>query len=216
MTSNYFMFLNIIGVAFFAVSGALMGHKKQINGFGIVVVGVMTALGGGTIRDLLLGKPIFWVTVSDYLFVTYLAILCTILFVRYMPSPSNFFFILMDAIGLAIFNIVGIEKALIEGTGMTVALTMGMTTGIFGGLMRDVVCREIPLVMRGDLYASACLAGGLAYALLFSLDVAYVWCIVGALHVTVLLRIGSVYWNWRVDLFHKRTHKGRGFKIRKQ
>ena len=80
MTSNYFMFLNIIGVAFFAVSGALMGHKKQINGFGIVVVGVMTALGGGTIRDLLLGKPIFWVTVSDYLFVTYLAILCTVLF----------------------------------------------------------------------------------------------------------------------------------------
>jgi uncharacterized membrane protein YeiH len=149
MTSDYFLFLNIVGVAFFAISGALMGHNKNINGFGIVVVGAMTAVGGGTIRDLLLGKPIFWVIVSDYLFVVYLAILATILFIRYMPSPASFYFIVMDAIGLAVFNIVGIEKALIEGTGMLVAITMGLTTGIFGGLMRDVVCREVPLVMRG-------------------------------------------------------------------
>jgi uncharacterized membrane protein YeiH len=84
-----------------------------------------------------------------------------------MPSPSNFYFILIDTIGLAIFNVVGIEKALISGTGMIVALTMGMTTGIFGGLMRDVVCREVPYVMRGDVYASACFAGGLTYAAFF-------------------------------------------------
>lgn len=211
MTSDYFLFLNIVGVAFFAISGALMGHNKNINGFGIVVVGAMTAVGGGTIRDLLLGKPIFWVVVSDYLFVVYLAILATILFIRYMPSPASFYFIVMDAIGLAVFNIVGIEKALIEGTGMLVAITMGLTTGIFGGLMRDVVCREVPLVMRGDLYASACLAGGLTYALLFAVDIDYAWCIVGSLFVTVFLRVGSVYWNWHIDLFHKRTHKKRMF-----
>ena len=110
MSSDYFLFLNIVGVAFFAISGALMGHQKQINGFGIVVVGAITAIGGGTIRDLMLGKPIFWVEVSDYLFATYTAILVTIIFVRYMPSPANFYFIMMDAVGLAIFNIVGIEK----------------------------------------------------------------------------------------------------------
>lgn len=214
MSSDYFLFLNIVGVAFFAVSGALMGHQKQINGFGIVVVGAITAIGGGTIRDLMLGKPIFWVEVSDYLFATYTAILVTILFVRYMPSPANFFFIVMDAIGLAIFNIVGIEKALIEGTGMLVALTMGVVTGIFGGLMRDVICREVPLVMKSDLYASTCLAGGLTYAALFAMDVAYFWCILGALIVTVFLRLGSVYWNWNIDLFHKRTHKKRAFRLR--
>ena len=139
MSTEYFIVLGVVGVAFFAVSGALLGHDKSINGFGIVVVGVMTALGGGTLRDLLLGKPIFWVETSEYLLATYSAIFATVLFIRYMPSPSNFYFILIDTIGLAIFNVIGIEKALISGTGMIVALTMGMTTGIFGGLMRDVV-----------------------------------------------------------------------------
>lgn len=207
MSSDYFIVLGIVGVAFFAVSGALLGHDKNINGFGIVVVGVMTALGGGTLRDLLLGKPIFWVETSEYLLATYPAIFATVLFVRYMPSPSNFYFILIDTIGLAIFNVMGIEKALMSGTGMIVALTMGMTTGIFGGLMRDVVCREVPYVMRGDVYASACFTGGLTYAALFTLDISYLWCILGSILVTVLLRIASLHWGVKIDLFRKRTPK---------
>ena len=209
MSSEYFIVLGILGVAFFAVSGALLGHDKNINGFGIVVVGVMTALGGGTLRDLLLGKPIFWVETSEYLIATYSAIFATVLFVRYMPSPSNFYFILIDTIGLAIFNVIGIEKALISGTGMIVALTMGMTTGIFGGLMRDVVCREVPYVMRGDVYASACFAGGLSYAALFALDTPYIWCILGSIFVTVLLRTASLHWGVKVDLFRKRTPRSK-------
>ncbi|WP_394220967.1 trimeric intracellular cation channel family protein [Alteromonas gracilis] len=207
MSSDYFIVLGIIGVAFFAVSGALLGHDKNINGFGIVVVGVMTALGGGTLRDLLLGKPIFWVETSEYLLATYLAIFATVLFVRYLPSPSNFYFIFIDTVGLAIFNVMGIEKALISGASMIVALTMGMTTGIFGGLMRDVVCREVPYVMRGDVYASACFAGGLTYAALFAFDIPYIWCILGSISVTVLLRVASLHWGVKIDLFRKRTPK---------
>ncbi len=144
---------------------------------------------------------------SEYLLATYSAIFATVLFVRYMPSPSNFYFILIDTIGLAIFNVMGIEKALMSGTGMIVALTMGMTTGIFGGLMRDVVCREVPYVMRGDVYASACFAGGLTYAALFTLDISYLWCILGSILVTVLLRIASLHWGVKIDLFRKRTPK---------
>ena len=205
MTTEYFHFLGVLGVAFFAVSGTLLGHEKKINGFGVVVVAAMTALGGGTVRDVLLGEPIFWISSPDYLLSTYSAIIGTILFIRYMPPLSNYYFIFVDAVGLAIFNIMGIEKALINGSGMIVAITMGMTTGIFGGLMRDVVCREIPLVMQGDVCASACLAGGLTYAALFSLDIPYVWCIVGSILVTVLLRVGSEHWGWRVNLFKKRN-----------
>ena len=207
MSSDYFLFLNIVGVAFFAVSGALLGHDKNINGFGIVVVGVMTALGGGTLRDLLLGKPIFWIETSEYLLATYTAIFATVLFIRYMPSPANFYFILIDTVGLATFNVIGIEKALISGTSMIVALTMGMTTGIFGGLMRDVVCREVPYVMRGDIYASACFAGGLTYAALFAVDIPYIWCILGSIFVTVSLRIASLHFGVKIDLFRKRTPK---------
>lgn len=210
MTSEYFHFLSVLGVAFFAVSGTLLGHEKKINGFGVFVVASMTALGGGTIRDVLLNQPIFWITMPDYLLSTYAAIIITVLSIRYMPDLSNYYFISVDAIGLAIFNIVGIEKALIEGAGMIVAITMGMTTGIFGGLMRDVVCREVPLVMQGDVYASACLAGGLTYAALFALDIAYAWCILGSLAVTVILRVGSVYWGWEVNLFKKRSMPSNG------
>jgi uncharacterized membrane protein YeiH len=204
MTTEYFHFLGILGVAFFAVSGTLLGHEKKINGFGVVVVASLTALGGGTIRDVILSQPIFWINSPDYLLSTYAAIIGTILFIRYMPPLSNYYFIFVDAVGLAIFNIMGIEKALIEGTGMIIAITMGMTTGIFGGLMRDVVCREIPLVMQGDVYASACLAGGLTYAALFSLDAPYAWCILGSVIVTVVLRAGATRWGWQVNLFKKR------------
>lgn len=203
MTSDYFLFLGLFGVAFFAVSGALMGHEKSINGFGVVVVASVTALGGGTIRDLLLTLPIFWVETPSYLYSTYGAVVLTVLSIRYLPPLSNYYFILMDAAGLAIFNIMGIEKALIEGTGMVVALTMGMTTGIFGGLLRDVICREVPLVMRGDLYATACLSGGLAYAALFALDIPYVWCILGSLFTTVFIRLGALHWGWKPNIFRK-------------
>ena len=98
------------------------------------------------------------------------AIFVTVMFIRHLPDVSNYYMLLVDAIGMAIFNVVGIEKALIEGTTMMVALTMGMTTGIFGGLIRDVICREVPLVMREELYSTACFAGGLTYATLFLLE----------------------------------------------
>ena len=203
MTADYFLFLGLFGVAFFAVSGALMGHEKSINGFGVVVVASVTALGGGTIRDLLLTQPIFWVETPSYLYSAYGAVILTVISIRYLPPLSNYYFILMDAAGLAIFNIMGMEKALIEGTGMIVALTMGMTTGIFGGLLRDVICREVPLVMRGDLYATTCLSGGLAYAALFTLDAPYAWCILGSLITTVFIRLGSLHWGWKPNIFKK-------------
>ena len=207
MTAEYFNFLSLIGVAFFAISGALLGHDKDIGGFGVVVVGSVTALGGGTLRYILLNQPVFWIANPDYLYATYGAIFVTVMFIRHLPDVSNYYMLLVDAIGMAIFNVVGIEKALIEGTTMVVALTMGMTTGIFGGLIRDVICREVPLVMREELYSTACFAGGLTYATLFLLDVPYLWCIIGSLLVTVFLRLGALHFGWQPNLFRKRTPK---------
>ncbi len=205
MASDYFHLLNLIGVAFFAISGTLMGHEKNIGGFGVVVVASVTALGGGTLRDVLLNQPVFWIAEPDYLYATYSAIFIAVIFIRHLPHVSNYYMLLVDALGMAIFNIVGIEKSLIEGTTMIVAITMGMTTGIFGGLMRDVICREVPLVMREELYSTACLSGGLTYATLFLLEVPYVWCILGALFITVFLRLGSLHWGWQPNIFRKRS-----------
>ena len=99
------------------------------------------------------------------------------------------------------------EKALIGGADMVVAITMGMTTGIFGGLMRDVICREVPLVMGEELYSTACLSGGLTYAALFTLEVSYIWCIIGAFTVTVCLRLGAIHFGWQPNLFRKSSFK---------
>ena len=205
MTSEYFHFLSIIGVAFFAISGTLLGHEKSVGGFGVVVVA--TALGGGTLRDILLNKPVFWIAQPDYLYATYIAIFASILSIRHLPDLSNTTMLLMDAVGMAIFNIIGIEKALIGGADMIVAITMGMTTGIFGGLMRDVICREVPLVMGEELYSTACLSGGLTYAALFTLEVSYIWCILGAFAVTVCLRLGAIHFGWQPNLFRKSSFK---------
>lgn len=205
MTADYFHFLNLIGVAFFAVSGTLLGHDKDIGGFGVVVVGSVTALGGGTLRDVLLDQPIFWIAEPDYLYATYSAIFVAVMLVRHLPDVSNYYMLLVDAIGMAIFNIVGIEKSLIEGTTMIVAITMGMTTGIFGGLMRDVICREVPLVMRDELYSTACFCGGLTYAALFLLEAPYLLCIFGSFLITVSLRLGALHFGWQPNIFRKRT-----------
>ncbi|WP_372762313.1 trimeric intracellular cation channel family protein [Pseudoalteromonas sp.] len=207
MAFEYFHYLSLIGVAFFAISGTLLGHEKNIGGFGVVVVGSVTALGGGTLRDILLNQPVFWIAHADYLYVTYGAIFIAVVFIRHLPHVSNYYMLLVDVLGMAIFNIVGIEKALIEGSTMIVAITMGMTTGIFGGLMRDVICREIPLVMREELYSTACVSGGLTYAALFMLEVSYIWCILGSLFITVFLRLGALHWGWQPNLFRKRTVK---------
>ena len=185
----------------------MLGHEKSVGGFGVVVVATVTALGGGTLRDILLNKPVFWIAQPDYLYATYIAIFASILSIRHLPDLSNTTMLLMDAVGMAIFNIIGIEKALIGGADMVVAITMGMTTGIFGGLMRDVICREVPLVMGEELYSTACLSGGLTYAALFTLEVSYIWCILGAFALTVCLSLGAIHFGWQPNLFRKSSFK---------
>ncbi len=204
VSNDYFLFLNLMGVAFFAVSGALMGYDKEVDGIGIIVLASVTALGGGTLRDILLSEPIFWVEQVYYLYSTYIAILLTILLIRHVSRLSQNYLLFFDAVGLGLFNIIGIEKSLINETGMVIAITMGVTTGVFGGLIRDVICKEIPLVMRGELYATACIAGGLAYAALLYLGAPYIWCILGALFTTMFLRLGAIHWGWQPRLYKKR------------
>ncbi len=201
MSSDWFHLLNVLGVAFFAISGTLAGYDKEVDGIGVAVLASVTALGGGTLRDILLNQPVFWIEDPDYLYSTYLAILITVLLIRHFSRISPQYFLIVDAVGLGLFNIVGIEKALIEGTSMVVAITMGVTTGIFGSLIRDVICREIPLVMRGELYATACIAGGVAYAVFLYLSVPYLWCILGSLATTGGIRLAAVYFDWKPRLY---------------
>ena len=141
-----------------------MASAKKFDWFGAYVVGVVTAVGGGTIRDVLLNATPFWMLQLSYLVISGLALLFVLVFRKYVVRLNNTFFI-FDAIGLGLFAVVGIAKTLDFGFPMWVAVVMGTITGAFGGMMRDILINAAPLIFRKDIYALACVFGGLIYYL---------------------------------------------------
>lgn len=198
---DWFHWINLAGVAVCAISGTLMAYQKKMDGFGVVVLASVTAIGGGTLRDIVLDIPVFWVQDTDYIYSTLLAAVITIAWLRISPRFPFHYLLVADAFGLGLFNVVGMEKALINGAPMSVAITMGTITGVFGGLLRDVICREIPLVLNGELYAITCICGGLSYALLHHLGLANQYCVAVSLAVTILMRLGALRWHWQLPVF---------------
>ena len=202
---DWFHWLNLAGVAVCAISGTLMAYQKRMDGFGVIVLASVTAIGGGTLRDMMLDVPVFWIVDTDYLYTTLIAAFIPIIWLRFSPQFPYHYLLIADAFGLALFNVVGIEKALANDTGMAVAVAMGTITGVFGGLLRDVICREIPLVLNGELYATTCIAGGIAYGIAMQLHLATQWCGAAALICTVLFRLGAMRWHWQMPVFYKES-----------
>ena len=154
--------LDFIGTFAFAISGIRLASAKRFDWFGAYVVGLATAIGGGTIRDLLLDVTPAWMTNPMYLICTALAMLFVILFGKFLIRLNETFF-LFDTIGLALFTVVGAGKSLEMGYPFWIAIIMGSITGAAGGVIRDVFINEIPLIFRKEIYAMACVVGGLAY-----------------------------------------------------
>lgn len=159
---TFVQILDFIGTFAFAISGIRLASAKRFDWFGAYVVGFVTAIGGGTLRDLLLDVTPGWMTDPIYLICTGLALLWVILFGKYLIHLNNTFFI-FDTIGLALFTVVGVGKSLALGFPFWVAIIMGSMTGAAGGVLRDVFINEIPLIFRKEIYAMACAIGGLIY-----------------------------------------------------
>ena len=155
--------IEFIGTFAFAISGIRLASAKQFDWFGAYVVGLATAIGGGTIRDVLLDVTPFWMTDPVYLICSALALLWVIFFGKLLIHLHNTFF-LFDSIGLALFTVVGVGKSLALGYPFWVAIIMGSITGAAGGVIRDVFINEIPLIFRKEIYAIACVIGGLTYS----------------------------------------------------
>ena len=159
---TFVQILDFIGTFAFAISGIRLASAKRFDWFGAYVVGFVTAIGGGTIRDVLLGVTPGWMTDPIYLICTGLALLWVILFGKHLIHLHNTFFI-FDSIGLALFTVVGVGKSIALGYPFWVAIIMGSITGAAGGVIRDVFINEIPLIFRKEIYAMACVIGGLVY-----------------------------------------------------
>ncbi len=199
--------LDLLGVAVFAASGALAAGRKSLDLLGVFVVAVVTAIGGGTIRDVLLDRsPIFWIEDTTYLLVIGLAAAATIPTARAVPSVEQGkkprrALLVADAFGLALFTVSGARIALEADLPGVMAVAMGAITGTAGGAIRDVLTGEIPLILRRDLYATASLAGGLVYVVLVTLlGSSLAVALIGA-GVVVALRFAAMLWGLDLPVF---------------
>ncbi len=178
--------LDFIGTLAFAISGTRLAAAKHFDLFGAYVVGLTTAIGGGTIRDILLDKSPFWMTDPFYLVCSAIALVWVILFRKVLVRQDNTWF-LFDTIGLALFTVVGIERTIAQDFPMWCAIMMGAMTGAAGGILRDVLINEVPLIFRKEIYALACVTGGIVFAICYSLDINHNLCaIIGGVTVIVI------------------------------
>lgn len=163
---TFLLFLDYIGTAVFAISGVLTASEKRLDLFGAMFIGVVTAIGGGTTRDLLLGvQPVTWLQSSSYIWVILVSLIIAVLFRRYLAKIRRTLF-LFDTIGISVFTVIGVEKALSLSLSPVVAVLMGMTTAVVGGVIRDTLNNEVPLIFRREIYATACIGGAVVYILM--------------------------------------------------
>lgn len=189
--------IEFLGTIAFAISGIRLASAKKFDWFGAIVVGFVTAIGGGTLRDILLDVTPFWMQSSIYLWGTVLAFLIVVLFRKFLVHLNNTIF-WFDCIGLGLFVVVGYEKTMMLGYAVWVCIFMGTITGIVGGILRDILINEIPIIFTQELYAVACIIGGIIFAILiyFGVDLSSTEIITAV--AIVIVRILAIRFSWRL------------------
>jgi len=194
--------LDLIGIAVFAISGALAAGRKRLDIIGVLVLAIVTAIGGGTIRDVLIGRfPIRWLADPAYLVTMIASAFGTKLYARHFRPPAALLLV-ADALGLALFSVAGAQIAERAGIPAVGCIALGTVTGSAGGAIRDVLTNEIPLVLRrGDLYASAAILGTSAYFLLEAMDLAQQEAALSGMAIVASVRLAAIWWRLRLPVF---------------
>ena len=183
-----------------ALAGSIASSRVKMDLFGVIVCGTLAALGGGTVRDILLDIPVYWTLPTGEIFVlaSVVTSLATFYVAQKYPPPMGTIRV-ADAIVLALFGMIGTEKSYLHGYTPTVSVMMGICTGVAGGLLRDVLTGNVPYVFRpGELYATAALLGGVAYAMLYYAGIDSSTCFVAGFIVTLSVRLAAIRWNWNL------------------
>ncbi len=193
--------IELAGVAVFAVSGALAAGRKSLDLLGVVVIAWVTATGGGTLRDLLLDRPVFWIEKPQFLVVVLAAALLTVPYVRFARPPEKLL-LLADALGLALFSILGAQISIALGKPGLISVVMGTITGTFGGLLRDVLCNEIPMILqKGSIYATAAISGCALMVLLLHFDIQESIAAAAGMTLIALMRIAAIVFGLTLPVF---------------
>ena len=201
--------VDLIAVGVFAISGCLAAGRRQLDVIGVFVVAVVSAVGGGTMRDLMLNRhPIAWIEDPAYLYIILGAVVVSFLFLRGRRPPQQLL-MLVDGVGLSLYSIAGAYAAEQHGKGGIVAVMMGTMTATAGGVIRDTLCNEVPLLLKGKyLYGSAAMSGAGCYVLLHNLDVPQWWSALLGMGVVATLRFGSLMYEWTLPVLKIEEWKG--------
>lgn len=202
MSLSFVDFVDYTGTFAFAISGLRLASAKQFDLFGAFIVGMATAVGGGTLRDVMLGISPFWMTQWIYLAIVLLAVLAFLFLHRFIERISNTIF-LFDTIGLGLFTIVGFQKTLDAGFPFWACNIMGMCTGAAGGVIRDILINEVPLIFRRDIYALACMVGGLIYTFAIQLGAPLIVSQISCAVAVIVIRLCAVRYHWQLPLLHE-------------
>jgi len=203
-----FYIIDILGTIAFAISGVLIAMNKRMDPFGILIIAFVTAVGGGTLRDILIGQtPVAWMTNMTFTYVILSTTVLTILFrskINYLRT-SLFLF---DTIGIGLYTVVGIEKGLSAGLHPIICIALGTISACFGGVIRDILCNEIPVIFRKEVYATACILGGLTYFLIRKLPIEnnFVFIIAGV--VVIIVRLIAVKFKISLPNLYKKQSEG--------
>ncbi|NRD20459.1 trimeric intracellular cation channel family protein [Winogradskyella eckloniae] len=185
----FFQTIDILGTIAFAISGVLVAMNKRMDPFGVLIIAFVTAVGGGTLRDVMIGiTPVSWMKNMTFVYVIFGSVVFAVVFRKQISYLRKSLF-LFDTIGIALYTVVGIETGLIAGLHPIICIALGTMTASFGGVLRDILCNEIPVIFRKEIYATACILGGFTYFLLrrFFDDENYLFIIAGLVVITVRL-----------------------------
>ncbi|SEF92417.1 trimeric intracellular cation channel family protein [Oceanospirillum linum] len=199
----FIFYLDIFGTIVFAITGVLAASEKRLDLFGVVVVGMVTAIGGGTIRDLVLGRtPVFWVIETLYIWIIVGTTVATFIAARFHPFPHRTLQV-SDAIGLGVFTVIGAQVALNIGHPPVIAVMMGVMTGVFGGVIRDVLTDEIPMIFQKEIYATAAMVGAVVFVNMrwyLPSGMESISALI-AMAIVIGLRLAAIYWNLQLPVF---------------
>ena len=185
-------YFDLFGTFVFAISGTITGIDRRLDLFGAAIIGLVTAVGGGSLRDILIGAtPVGWMQDLNYLWAVALGIIISFTFQKLMRNWHRAFF-LFDALGIGVFTVLGLEKAIALDLNPALAILLGMMSAVFGGVIRDVLCSQVPLILRKELYATICLFGGAVYVALSYLTGQSDVLLGAVIALIVLIRIAAV------------------------
>lgn len=188
----FYLVIDILGTVAFAISGVLVAMEKKLDLFGVLIIAFVTAVGGGTLRDLLIGNtPVGWMTTPSYILTISLTVIAAIFFVKQLRYFRKSLF-LFDTIGIGLYTMVGIEKGLNAGLSPVICIILGTITASFGGVIRDILCNEIPVIFRKEVYATICILGGVIYFILIQFPFDSTYAYIAAILSIIVMRLLAV------------------------